>query len=103
MAFKEFGGSLPPLHNLTHGCANHATERKRFSLPIHCCDVTKPPYLFSGELCTSPLHTKRVFVYTTGAQITRLRVNASVPYPLLCPDEASLLAQWRTMYFTLAL
>ena len=32
--------------------------------PIHCCDVTKPPYLFSGELCTSPLHCKLVFVYT---------------------------------------
>ena len=32
--------------------------------PIHCCDVTKPPYMFSGELCTSPLHYKRLFVYT---------------------------------------
>ena len=25
------------------------------SSPIHCCDVTKPPYLISGELCSSPL------------------------------------------------
>ena len=47
-----------------HGCANHATEGKRFSPPIHCCDVTKPPYLFSGELYTSPFHCKRLFVYT---------------------------------------
>ena len=29
------------------------------SSPIHCCDVTKPPYLISGELCTSPLHCLR--------------------------------------------
>ena len=45
------------------GCANHATEGKLFSPPIHCCDVTKPPYLFSGKLCTSPLLSKRLFVY----------------------------------------
>ena len=32
--------------------------------PIHCCDVTKPPYLLSGELCTSPLHSNRLYVYT---------------------------------------
>ena len=32
--------------------------------PIHCCDVTKPPYLLGGELCTSPLHSNRLFVYT---------------------------------------
>ena len=32
--------------------------------PIHCCDVTKPPYLLSGELCTSPLYSNRLFVYT---------------------------------------
>ena len=32
--------------------------------PIHCCDVMKPPYLFSGELCTLPLHSKHLFVYT---------------------------------------
>ena len=31
--------------------------------PIHCCDVTKPPYLLSGELCTSPLHSNRLYVY----------------------------------------
>ena len=28
--------------------------------PIHCCDVTKPPSLLSGELCTSPLHSSRL-------------------------------------------
>ena len=32
--------------------------------PIHCCDVTKPPYLLSGELCTSPLLSNRLYVYT---------------------------------------
>ena len=30
--------------------------------PIHCCDVTKP-YLLSGELCTSPLHSNCLHVY----------------------------------------
>ena len=35
-----------------------------FLSPIHCCDVTKHPYLLSGELCTSPLHSNRLFVYT---------------------------------------
>ena len=49
---------------LEHECANHATEGKRFSPPIHCCDVSKPPYLFSGEICTLPLYSKRLFVYT---------------------------------------
>ena len=47
-----------------HGCANHDTVGKRFKFPIHCCDVMLPPYLFSGELCTSPLHCKILFVYT---------------------------------------
>ena len=32
--------------------------------PVHCCDVTKPLYLLSGELCTSPLHSNRLYVYT---------------------------------------
>ena len=32
--------------------------------PIHCCDVTKPPYLLSGELCTSPLHSNRLYLHT---------------------------------------
>ena len=32
--------------------------------PIHCCDATKPPYLLSGELCTSPFHSNRLYVYT---------------------------------------
>ena len=31
---------------------------------IHCCDITKPRYLLSGELCTSPLHSNRLYVYT---------------------------------------
>ena len=31
---------------------------------IHCCDVTKPPYLLRGKLCTSPLHSNRLYVYT---------------------------------------
>ena len=31
--------------------------------PIHCCDVTKPSYLFSGKLCTSPLHCELLFVF----------------------------------------
>ena len=48
---------------VAHGCADHAIEGKRQS-PIYCCDVTKPPYLFSGELCTAPLQSKRLFVYT---------------------------------------
>ena len=51
-------------YRLGHGCANHGTQGKRSSPPIHCCDVTKPPYLFSGELCTSPLYSNRLFVYT---------------------------------------
>ena len=32
--------------------------------PTHCCDVTKLPYFLSGELCTSPLHYNRLYVYT---------------------------------------
>ena len=48
---------------LEHGCANHNTEGKRFKSPIHCCDVTMAPYLFSGELCTCHLHCKLLFVY----------------------------------------
>ena len=39
---------------LDHGFANHDTEGKLIKSPMHCCDVTKPPYLFSSELCTSP-------------------------------------------------
>ena len=68
--------------HLDHGCANHDTEGKRFKSPIHCCDVTKPPYLFSGELCTSPLHCKLLFVYTlccrrTGQCFSVLRTRKS--------------------------
>ena len=44
---------------LEHGCANHDTEGKRFKFPDPLRDVTKPPYLISGELCTSPLHCLR--------------------------------------------
>ena len=51
---------------LAHGCANHATEGERLQSSIHCCDVTNPPFLFSGELCrpTTTLHCGRLFVYT---------------------------------------
>ena len=67
---------------LGHGCANHDPEGKRFKSPIHCCDVTKPLYLFSGELCTSPLHCKLLFVYTvccrrTGQCFSVLRTRKS--------------------------
>ena len=51
-------------HVLIHGCANHATEGETLQSPIHCCDVTKPPYLFSGDLCTSSLHCKSLFMFT---------------------------------------
>ena len=37
---------------------------EKLQSPIHRCDVTKPPYLLSGELCTSPLHSNRLYVYT---------------------------------------
>ena len=52
------------LYTLSHRCANHATEGETLQSPFHFCDVTKPPYLFSGELCTSSSHCKRLFVYT---------------------------------------
>ena len=52
------------LYCLSHGCANHATEGETLRPPFHCCDVTNPPYLFNGELCTSTLHCKRLFVDT---------------------------------------
>ena len=60
-------GAIQPVqhqhtHHLNHGCTNHDTEGKHFKSTIHCCDITKPPYLFSGELCTSPLHCKLLFV-----------------------------------------
>ena len=56
---------------LNHGCANHDTEGKRFKSPIHCCDVTRPPYLFSGELCTCTSHYKLLFVHTVCYRSTR--------------------------------
>ena len=69
-------------NGLTHRCANHDTEGKRFKSLIHCCDVTKPPYLFSGEIYTSPLHCKLLFVYTlfcrrTGQCFSVLRTRTS--------------------------
>ena len=36
--------------------------------PIHCCDVTKPPYLLSGELCSSSLHSNRLYVYNVSCR-----------------------------------
>ena len=70
------------IQRLTHWCANHDTEGKRFKSPIHCCDVMKPPYLFSNELCTSPLHCKLLFMYTvccrrTGQCFSVLRTGKS--------------------------
>ena len=44
-------------HSVGHGCAKYDTEEKRFKHPIHCSDVTKPPYLSSGE------HCELLFVY----------------------------------------
>ena len=64
------------IYHLGHGCANHDTEEKLFKSPIHYCDVTKPPYLFSDELCTSSLHSKLLFVYT-----------------VCCPGSASLCSE----------
>ena len=72
---------------LYHGCENHATEGETLQSPIHCCDVTKPPYLFSGELCTSSLHCKCLFVYTV---CSRRLVSAS-----LCSEHVNL-TYWRT-------
>ena len=56
--------SINLLQCVEHGCANHATEGKCFCPTFHYCDVTKPPYLLSGELCTSSLHSNRLYVYT---------------------------------------
>ena len=69
-------------NDIYHGCANHDIEGKRFKSPILCCDVTKPPYLLGGELCTSPLHCKLLFVYTvccrrTGQCFSVLRTRKS--------------------------
>ena len=70
------------VQRLEYGCANHDSEGKRFKYPIHCCDVTKPPYLFSGELSNSTLHCKLLFVYTvccrrTGQCFSVLRTRKS--------------------------
>ena len=47
--------------NLRPRCSRARVRKSRYwgetlQSPIHCCDVTMPPYMFSGELCTSPLH-----------------------------------------------
>ena len=73
---------------LNHGFANHATEEETLQSPIHCCDVTKPPYLFSGEVCTSSLHCKRFFVYTV---CCRRAVSAS-----LCSEHVNQTSYWRS-------
>ena len=72
---------------LSHGCANHATEGEALQSPIHCCDVTNPPYLFSGEMCTSTLHCKRLLVYT-------VCFGAAVSAPL-CSEHVTQTSYWR--------
>ena len=79
---------LDRIHCLKHGCANHATEGETLQSPIHCCDITKPPYLFSGELCTSSLQCKRLFVYTV---CCRRAVSAS-----LCSEHVNQTSYWRS-------
>ena len=66
----------------TTGAQTTILRGNAFKSPIHCCDVMKPPYLFSGELCTSPLHCKLLFLYTvccrrTGHCFSVLRTGKS--------------------------
>ena len=56
-----------------------------------------------SRLLSDILIRERFISIDHGAQVTLLRGNASLPQPLLWRNEASLLAQWRSMYFTLAL
>ena len=56
--------------------------------PMHYCDVTNPPYLFSGELCTSSLHCKRLFVYT----VSCLRVVSAS----MCSEHVNQTSYWRS-------
>ena len=81
-----FGNSHYKL--LGHGCANHATEGETLQSPIYCCDVTNPPYLFSGELWTSSLHCKHLFVY---AVCCTRAVSAS-----LCSVHVNETSYWRS-------
>ena len=74
--------------HLSHGCANHVTEGETLQSSIHCCDVTNPPYLFSGELCTSSLHCKCLFVYTVCCWWA---VCAS-----LCSEDINQMSYWRS-------
>ena len=73
---------------LSHGCANHATAGETLQSPIQCCDITNPPYLFSGELCTSSLHYKRLFVYIV---CCRRAVSAS-----LCLEHVNQMSHWHS-------
>ena len=77
-------------YTLIHGCANNATEGKRFNPPIHCCDVMKPPYLFSGELCNlldpSTLNACLCTQSAVGAA-----VSAS-----LCSEHVNQTSYWRS-------
>ena len=86
--FLKTPGIIPEVHRKSAvamfrpRCTNHDTEGKRFKSPIHCCDVTKHPNLFSGELCTSSLHCELLFVYTvccrrTGQSFSVLRTHKS--------------------------
>ena len=73
---------------LHHGCANHDTEGKHFKSPICCCDVTKPPYLFSGELCTSSC-TVNSCLWTPC--VVGAPVSAS-----LCSEHVNQTSYWRS-------
>ena len=81
--------SVRRLEQQDHGCANHDTEGKRFKSPIHCCDVTKPPYLFTGELCTSSLHFELLFVYIVCCRHT----GQCFSVPRTCKSDV-ILTQW---------
>ena len=66
---KKLAGTLAKKELPAEGCSRTRVRKSRYGretlqFPIHCCDVMKPPYLFSGELYTSPLHSKHLFVYT---------------------------------------
>ena len=49
LSFTIIPHSTTQLHH-TMGAQITLLRGKRFSPPIHCCDVTNLPYLFSGEL-----------------------------------------------------
>ena len=61
--------TFPSLHLRHSSFSNPRVRKSRYweemlLSPIHWCDVTKPLYLLSGELCTSPLHSNCLYVYT---------------------------------------